>query len=344
MDSRYSGSREVSATLSRQLQVSKAPGRDMMERCHDPSGQKKPAKRDPAKAVFFFDLHEQGLCSAGAGGAAYRFRLLGAPARVLHPEFVRARAPGCIRGTMEWEDLRRRARTLEADIDAKLIAFNRLSVAQVVPADAACGSGRQAAAVACLPACLPACCCCLPLLPAAAACRRCLSAPARRAPRRRVSGADGGVDRRRARGPTRRGMRSCIMASPCQPRWPPSSTRTSCRSLLRAARPRRRSPVTALCSHILIGPAAQLSETNEEMGRSLREMGGSADSARLMHVLQRHRELLHEYEKECRKIKANIREQRERYAQSPCGVPRSRRGERQRSAVRPPRGGSHAAC
>jgi hypothetical protein len=31
----------------------------------------------------------------------------------------------------EWEDLRRRARTLEADIDAKLIAFNRLSVAQV---------------------------------------------------------------------------------------------------------------------------------------------------------------------------------------------------------------------
>ena len=272
------------------------------------------------------------------------FRLLDAPARVLHPEFVRARAPGCIRGTMEWEDLRRRARTLEADIDAKLIAFNRLSVAQVVPADAACGSGRQAAAVACLPACLPACCCCLPLLPAAAACRRCLSAPARRAPRRRVSGADGGVDRRRARGPTRRGMRSCIMASPCQPRWPPSSTRTSCRSLLRAARPRRRSPVTALCSHILIGPAAQLSETNEEMGRSLREMGGSADSARLMHVLQRHRELLHEYEKECRKIKANIREQRERYAQSPCGVPRSRRGERQRSAVRPPRGGSHAAC
>jgi hypothetical protein len=99
------------------------------------------------------------------------FRLLDAPARVLHPEFVRARAPGCIRGTMEWEDLRRRARTLEADIDAKLIAFNRLSVAQVVPADAACGSGRQAAAVACLPACLPACCCCLP---AAAACRCCL--------------------------------------------------------------------------------------------------------------------------------------------------------------------------
>jgi hypothetical protein len=32
---------------------------------------------------------------------------------------------------LEWEELRRRARTLEADIDAKLIAFNRLSVAQV---------------------------------------------------------------------------------------------------------------------------------------------------------------------------------------------------------------------
>jgi hypothetical protein len=30
-----------------------------------------------------------------------------------------------------------------------------------------------------------------------------------------------------------------------------------------------------------------------------------------MHVLQRHGELLHEYEKECRKIKATIREQRE---------------------------------
>lgn len=33
-----------------------------------------------------------------------------------------------------WEDLRRRARTLEADIDHKLIAFNRLSVSQVWPA------------------------------------------------------------------------------------------------------------------------------------------------------------------------------------------------------------------
>ena len=41
-------------------------------------------------------------------------------------------------------------------------------------------------------------------------------------------------------------------------------------------------------------------------------MGSTAESARLMHVLQRHRELLHEYEKECRKIKTNIREQRER--------------------------------
>jgi hypothetical protein len=33
---------------------------------------------------------------------------------------------------MEWEELRRGARTLEADIDAKLIAFNRLSVSQVL--------------------------------------------------------------------------------------------------------------------------------------------------------------------------------------------------------------------
>jgi len=31
----------------------------------------------------------------------------------------------------EWEELRRRARTLEADIDQKLIAFNQLSVTQV---------------------------------------------------------------------------------------------------------------------------------------------------------------------------------------------------------------------
>ena len=57
----------------------------------------------------------------------------------------------------------------------------------------------------------------------------------------------------------------------------------------------------------------QLSEANEGMGRCLRDMGTSGDNARLMHVLQRHRELLHEYEKECRKIKANIIEQRERY-------------------------------
>jgi len=30
-----------------------------------------------------------------------------------------------------WDEVRRRARTLEADIDHKLIAFNRLSVSQV---------------------------------------------------------------------------------------------------------------------------------------------------------------------------------------------------------------------
>ena len=56
----------------------------------------------------------------------------------------------------------------------------------------------------------------------------------------------------------------------------------------------------------------KLSETNESMGRCLRELGGGGDSARLSHILQRHRELLHEYEKECRKIKSNIKEQRER--------------------------------
>ena len=49
------------------------------------------------------------------------------------------------------------------------------------------------------------------------------------------------------------------------------------------------------------------------MGRCLREFGGAGDSARLSQVLQRHRELLHEYEKECRKIKTNIKEQRERF-------------------------------
>ena len=136
---------------------------------------KKPAKRDPAKLFFFRPPRTRTVqCWRWWGGLP--LPAAGRAARVLHPEFVRARAPGCIRGTMEWEDLRRRARTLEADIDAKLIAFNRLSVAQVVPADAACGSGRQAAAVACLPACLPACRCCLPLLPAAAASVRPLAA------------------------------------------------------------------------------------------------------------------------------------------------------------------------
>ena len=58
----------------------------------------------------------------------------------------------------------------------------------------------------------------------------------------------------------------------------------------------------------------QLSEANEAMGRCLSEMSGSGESARLMHVLQRHREMLHEYEKECRKIKANMKEQRERFS------------------------------
>jgi hypothetical protein len=32
----------------------------------------------------------------------------------------------------KWEDTRRRARTLETDIDNKLIAFNRLSISQVL--------------------------------------------------------------------------------------------------------------------------------------------------------------------------------------------------------------------
>mmetsp|Transcript_69977 Transcript_69977/g.145875 ORF Transcript_69977/g.145875 Transcript_69977/m.145875 type:complete len:229 (+) Transcript_69977:293-979(+) len=56
---------------------------------------------------------------------------------------------------------------------------------------------------------------------------------------------------------------------------------------------------------------AQLSETHQDMGRCVKDLA-AGEGARQSHVLQRHRELLHEYEKEFRKIKANIKEQRER--------------------------------
>ncbi|EKX37981.1 Golgi SNAP receptor complex member 1B [Guillardia theta CCMP2712] len=55
----------------------------------------------------------------------------------------------------------------------------------------------------------------------------------------------------------------------------------------------------------------QLSETNDGMGRCVSDCQ-TGEGARMSNVLQRHRELLHEYEKEFRKIKANIKEQRER--------------------------------
>ena len=35
-------------------------------------------------------------------------------------------------GMEQWEEMRRRARTLEADIEQKLISFNQLSLSQVV--------------------------------------------------------------------------------------------------------------------------------------------------------------------------------------------------------------------
>mmetsp|Transcript_4561 Transcript_4561/g.10993 ORF Transcript_4561/g.10993 Transcript_4561/m.10993 type:complete len:226 (+) Transcript_4561:221-898(+) len=55
----------------------------------------------------------------------------------------------------------------------------------------------------------------------------------------------------------------------------------------------------------------QLSETHQDMGRCVKDLG-AGEGARQSHVLQRHRELLHEYEKEFRKIKSNIKEQKER--------------------------------
>mmetsp|Transcript_11577 Transcript_11577/g.28084 ORF Transcript_11577/g.28084 Transcript_11577/m.28084 type:complete len:229 (+) Transcript_11577:189-875(+) len=55
----------------------------------------------------------------------------------------------------------------------------------------------------------------------------------------------------------------------------------------------------------------QLSEVNEQMGHCVRDIG-PGDGQRLSHVLQRHRELLHDYDKEFRKIKSNIKEQLER--------------------------------
>jgi len=55
----------------------------------------------------------------------------------------------------------------------------------------------------------------------------------------------------------------------------------------------------------------QLSETNEAMARMAQSMP-PGEAARPSHFLRRHRELLHEYESEFRKIRSNMDEQRER--------------------------------
>mmetsp|Transcript_14619 Transcript_14619/g.39861 ORF Transcript_14619/g.39861 Transcript_14619/m.39861 type:complete len:206 (+) Transcript_14619:98-715(+) len=55
----------------------------------------------------------------------------------------------------------------------------------------------------------------------------------------------------------------------------------------------------------------QLAEVNDAMGLCVRELP-PGESARMMHTLQRHREVLHDYDKEFRKIRATIKELRER--------------------------------
>jgi len=119
----------------------------------------------------------------------------------------------------QWEDIRKRARRLEADIDGKLVAFNRVSVNQGTPKvekESDLESGEQTG-----------------------------------------------------------------------------------------------DAVTSSLASELESLLTQLSETHQEMGRCVKDLG-AGEGARQSHVLQRHRELLHEYEKEFRKIKANIKEQRER--------------------------------
>ena len=110
----------------------------------------------------------------------------------------------------EWDELRRQARTLEADIDHKLIAFNRLSVSwdQVVP-----GTWNHA------PARLsPARLCRLRYPPSACTGRKPLT------PR--------GTNRRVA---PRSGTLCCTMGSTCRPHLLPSWTHISSRCLYAAA-------------------------------------------------------------------------------------------------------------
>mmetsp|Transcript_20066 Transcript_20066/g.50769 ORF Transcript_20066/g.50769 Transcript_20066/m.50769 type:complete len:225 (-) Transcript_20066:35-709(-) len=67
---------------------------------------------------------------------------------------------------------------------------------------------------------------------------------------------------------------------------------------------------SALCTE-LESLLMQLSETNEHMVRFSQGLS-PGEAARPGQVLQRHRELLHEYDREFRKIRSNITEQRER--------------------------------
>lgn len=217
-------------------------------------------------------------------------------------------------GMEEWDELRRQARTLEADIDHKLIAFNRLSV-----------SWDQARGTMLLRACpLRACAACdIHPLPARD------GSLSRHAGR--TEGWRRGAGRFAAQWGAHVGLTCCragLISRPgaCTLRHGTLRFHT-CRHRLPSLPPLRCGDRCVRAAVSTCSPAAvhltacdvsvlirmrQLSEANESMGRCLRDMGSSGDSARLMHVLQRHRELLHEYEKECRKIKANIKEQRER--------------------------------
>eukprot|EP00960_Hanusia_phi_P027229 746706-Hanusia_phi.AAC.3 len=121
----------------------------------------------------------------------------------------------------QWEELRKRARQLEADVDGKLIAYNRMSISQDSPLAAAAADTERDALL------------------------------------------------------------------------------------------QNGDSVSASLAAELESLLLQLSETNDGMGRCVSDCQ-TGEGARMSNVLQRHRELLHEYEKEFRKIKANIKEQRER--------------------------------
>jgi hypothetical protein len=194
-------------------------------------------------------------------------------------------------GPARVQELRKRARQLEAEIDGKLVNYNRISVAQVFH------RGSIAGRVARVPL----------RVRAGRAVQRVPAPPSQT--RLNSRGRAGGGRRTGHAALTR--ARPGRTVTPRRPRSQRSSRPSFCRCAAAPARP------SAQRRGVTRARRAQLSEVNEQMGHCVGDIG-AGDGQRLGHVLQRHRELLHDYDKEFRKVRAPGREGRVRVSVSVC--------------------------